>query len=393
MLVAARAAGPAGIGLWSMALAFQGYALQLGELGLRSAVTAEAIRTRGGARALIGRYLVLRLGISATTIAASLAFVAFWRPDHLALMALTLASLIPIACQLDWVPLVEGRALAAVVPLAARPAAFLLLLLAWPGALTPEAIALAFLLAWCVAAALSLPPLRHPVRVAGQAPPPEPARLLRQGLGFAAVTLASQLLLSADLLAVGFGVGIEAAGNYYLASAIAVAGTVLANAAGQMALARLGRSRGDAPAVRREAARICRAGIAAGLPVAALMPAAAWLLLPFMLGDEFGPAMPVLCALAPWVVLSHLTTPLQALLGAAGRQPAALRANIAAVAALLPLLAAAAWFGGIWAFAAARTAAELVRLVLLAHAAGLTSPFIAGNAGGKPRDVRFYGAR
>lgn len=392
MLVAARAAGPAGIGLWSMALAFQGYALQLGELGLRSAVTAEAIRTRGGARALIGRYLALRLGISAATIAASLAFVALWRPEHLALMALTLASLIPIACQLDWVPLVEGRALAAVVPLAARPAAFLLLLLAWPAPLTPEAIALAFLLAWCVTAALSLPPLRHPSRVAGEAPPPRPAHLLRQGLGFAAVTLASQLLLSADLLAVGFGVGIEAAGIYYLASAIAVAGTVLANAAGQLALARLGGSRGDAAAMRREAGRICRAGIMAGLPVAILMPAAAWLLLP-VLGAGFEPAMPVLCALAPWVVLSHLTTPLQALLGAAGRQPAALRANVGAVAALLPLLAAAAWVGGIWAFAAARTAAELVRLMLLAHAAGLALPFIAGNAGGRPRDVRFYGAR
>jgi hypothetical protein len=42
LLVVARALSPEQLGLWSLALAVQGYALHFAEFGLRSAVTAEA---------------------------------------------------------------------------------------------------------------------------------------------------------------------------------------------------------------------------------------------------------------------------------------------------------------------------------------------------------------
>jgi O-antigen/teichoic acid export membrane protein len=393
MLVAARAAGPTGIGIWSMAVAVQGYALHLGELGLRSVATAEAVRTRGGARALVRRYLALRLAVSLVVIAATLAVVTVFQPEHLGLMALTLLSLIPVALQLDWVPLVDGRSMAASLPLLARPSSFLLLLLAWPAPLTPHALALAFLLSWLVAAAVSVPPLYRPTLVEGEGAPPAAGYMLRHGIGFTAVTLLAQLQLSADLLTVGWSLGVEAAGVYYLATAIAVAATVLANAAGQLALARLGACRGRPEAIRSEARRLCLAGGGTGLLVATLLVLAAPPLLPRLFGPGFAAATTILVWLAPWVVLVHLTTPLQAALGAAGRQRGAFLANIVMVAVLLPLLGLAAWLGQAWAFAMARSLAELIRLFLLAHAAGLGVTVEACNAGDKSRDVRFSGAR
>jgi O-antigen/teichoic acid export membrane protein len=390
MLAAARAAGPAGIGIWSVALALQGYALHLGELGLRSVVTADACRTQGGARALIRRYLALRLAVSLAVVMTGLAAVVIVQPEHLGFMALTLLSLVPIALQLDWVPLVDGRAMAACVPLLVRPLSFLLILLAWPVPLTPSALAIVFLLACSIAAAASLPPLRLRTVVEGGGPLPSPGVMLRRGIGFTAVTLLSQLQLSADLLTVGWSLGVEAAGVYYLASAIAVAATVLANAAGQLALARLGGSRGRAEAIRDEARRLCIAGAASGLLVATLLVCIAPPLIPRLFGDGFASAATVLVWLAPWIALAHLTTPLQAALGAAGRQRGALRANLTMIAVLLPLLLLAAWLAEAWAFALARSLAELVRLSVLADAAGL-SPF-GRNAGGRSGHVRISAA-
>lgn len=387
MLVTAHKAGPAGIGVWSMALAIQGYALHLGELGLRSVVTAEAIRTRGGARALVPGYLALRLTVSAAVVAAALALVALLLPDHLALMGVVLLSLVPIALQLDWVSLVDGRNGWAGLPLVARPAAFLLAILAWPAPLTPLAIALAFLGSWIFAALLAALPLGLPGRVGGDEPAPPRRSMLRAGLGFAAVTLLAQLPLSADLLVVGWSLGVEAAGLYYLATAIAVAATVLANAAGQLALARAGATRGRQESIRQAARGLAATGTAAGA-AAALLLLLGGVLLPLALGPTFAAAGTLLAWLAPWVVLVHMTTPLQAMLGAAGRQRGALRANLAMAILLAPLLGLAAWLAEPWAFALARAVAEAARLALLAHAAGLIVAAGPGHTGGRPAAVR-----
>ena len=59
------------------------------------------------------------------------------------------------------------------------------------------------------------------------------------GAMLALVTLTNQAQLSADLLVVGWSLGAPQAGDYYLASQILVAGLLFANAAGQIALARL----------------------------------------------------------------------------------------------------------------------------------------------------------
>ena len=64
VLLLARSLPPDELGRWSLALAVQGYALHLGELGLRSVVTAEAGRTGSFFPLLLHRYLALRLTLS-----------------------------------------------------------------------------------------------------------------------------------------------------------------------------------------------------------------------------------------------------------------------------------------------------------------------------------------
>jgi hypothetical protein len=50
VLMIARSLPPSELGRWSLALAVQGYALHLGEFGLRAVVTTEAARAGGVAR-------------------------------------------------------------------------------------------------------------------------------------------------------------------------------------------------------------------------------------------------------------------------------------------------------------------------------------------------------
>ncbi len=92
--------------------------------------------------------------------------------------------------------------------------------------------------------------------------------------------------------------------------------------------------------------------------------AAPWLL-PTLFGAEHAAAVPVLLWLLPWFVLQHPTTVVQSALTAAGREAAVLRANLLAVAVLVPALALAAAGGSLEGFALARLAAELARLAAL----------------------------
>ena len=249
-----------------------------------------------------------------------------------------------VAAQLDWVSLVEGRAVIAAIPLIVRPAVFLVAVLAWPWPLRAGGIAAAFVLGWTLAAASSMLLVRltsPPVTLADE---PEMAissrtRMLRRGIGYCSVTLLNQLQLSADVIVVGATLGARAAGIYVLASAFAVAASVFANAGGQLALARAG-SRDPGEFGRMLAGSVV-VGVAASLGLAVAGP---WLLR-HLVGAEFIPAAAVLAWLAPWLLLTHPTSILQAVLAADGRQAAVLRANIMLSVALCPALALAALTG------------------------------------------------
>ena len=306
MLVVANAAGPVVIGTWALAQAVQGYAQHGAELGLRSVVTAEGGVTLGGPRALIGRYLRLRLAITAVVWIVVTAAVAWVRPEQLGLMAVALASLFLIALQLDWVPLVEGRAEAAAVPLLVRPGVFLVLVLLWPRPIDAIDIAAAFVTGWLAASMASLAMLgRAPPRDATGWPPPSPAAMLRRGLGFGIITLLNQVQLSADLLAVGAALGAREAGVYALALAATTGISVFAQAGSQLALAQA-RRRGAG-----ELLRMLGGSLAVGVLAGTTLVVAGPLALPWLAGRGFAPAGPLLIWFAPWLLLIHPTGILQ----------------------------------------------------------------------------------
>ncbi|MEO1020222.1 MAG: hypothetical protein AAFY56_21420, partial [Pseudomonadota bacterium] len=267
----ARHLTPADLGIWAMALAVQGYALHLGEFGLRSVVTAEmpALKSSGGV--LLKRYLKLRLTLSVAAMVLIAIGSAVLVPDRLHLMMIVGLSVPVIALMVDWVPLVQGRHQVASMLLLTRPLLFCLGLAAVSEIVTPELVALLFLLAWIGAAAMSWMFLGHQDACANSSALAAPGdrALLHLGWPLMLVTLTNQALMSADLLMVGLIVGTAAAGQFYLAGAVAVAGLVFANAGGQLALARLARWRNRPDlwlqALKRELRTSLIVGGAAGL--------------------------------------------------------------------------------------------------------------------------------
>jgi O-antigen/teichoic acid export membrane protein len=360
VLLVARTLDPAALGLWSLALAVQGYALHAAEWGLRGVVTTEAVLAGAALPRLLRRYLALRMLLAALVLAVVLAGAALLRPQDAFLIGLVTLSIVPIALQLDWIALADDRPGLAALPLVARPLGFLLLL----GTSGPQSVAACYLASWWLAAGLSWPALRrrHPGR-AGEVP--GPARMLRRGLKLALVTFTNQLHLSADLLVVGWSLGLAAAGDYYLASQIAVAALPFANASSQITLSRLPPLVDRPPLflaeLRAEARRLGLLAAAIGAALALFGPP----LLPLLFGAEHAGAAAALRWLLPWLLLQHVTTLLQGALTAAGRERAVLRANFVLLLVLLPALGLAGAAATLPAFAMARTAAELARLAAL----------------------------
>ena len=367
VLLVARLLAPAELGAWSLALAAQGYALHLGEFGLRNVATTELAGVGTAWTALLRRYLLWRCGLSLVAIALTLAVGAALAPSSLGPLALTTLAILPIALQLDWIALVDNRLGLAAGPLLARPLAFALLLALLPATAGPLHVAACYLAAWCLAALLSWPALRRPPCPPPRHEPPDTRHLLGRGLPLMLVTLTNQLQLSADLLVVGWSLGVAEAGDYYLASQIVIAALLFANAANQVALARLPALR-DRPVLlraelRADLARILLAALALALLLALLAPT----LLPRLLGDEHVGAGTVLLWLLPWFVLQHPTTLLQGALTALRRERAVLHANLVLLLVLLVALPLAAASASLVAFALARLAAEAVRLAALAR--------------------------
>lgn len=365
-LLVAPALGPAQLGVWAMLLACQGWTLHLAEAGLRSVVTAEAIRTSGGAMALLPVYLALRLPLAAIVGIAGVVLAFLVEPAALQAAALIATSLPAVALQLDWMALVAGRARAASLLLLVRPATFCLLIALTPAPLTVERAALAFALAWWLAALLSWPTVRIPNSgVPATLPPPSALDLIGRGLPLMVLTLGNQALLSLDLLLVGAWAGREAAGHYYLAAAIAVAGTAFANAINQLAMARLAVWRDDPAGLRQAVAAELRQALLLGLAPALALALAGPVLLPSLFGAAFAPSGLLLAAFAPWLLLQHGTALLQGALVAGGQTKPLLRANftmlaVAVAGALLGLV-----LGELVLVALARGLAELARLAML----------------------------
>jgi O-antigen/teichoic acid export membrane protein len=365
MMLVARLLDPQELGRWSLALAAQGYALHLAELGLRSVATTELDRVGVAWPCLLRRYLALRLAAAAAVLAVVLGGITVWRPESLGLITLATLAILPIALQLDWIALVDDRLGRAALPLVLRPLAFVLLLAAWPGPTEATAVAGCYLAAWWLATASSWPALRRPRRSRPTAHPPSAGHMLARGMPLMLVTLTNQAQLSLDLLVVGWALGAARAGDYYLASQIAVASLLFANAANQLALARLpalvDRPERFAAELRVEAGRLARTALLLIAALAVLGP----LLLPRLFGAEHANAAAALLWLLPWVFLQHLTNLLQGALAAVRRERAVLAGNLVLLAALVPALGLAAGAGTLAAFAAARSAAEMARLATL----------------------------
>lgn len=367
----APAAGPALLGEWSMLLAVQGWALHVSECGLRSVVTAEGATTAGGPRRLLPAYLGTRLLLASLVTGLLLLAIAALAPERLAAAALVLSSLFAIALQLDWLALVDDRPALAGALLLVRPAAWCLLLALAGTALDLERLAALFALAWALAALASWPLLRaRPAATAGTgaAEPLPPLRMLRLGIPLALVTLTNQGLLAADLLLVGLVLGAERAGVYYLASSLVVAGLVLANAANQIAIARIGALRLDPVAARAELGRQLRTATLIGAGLAAVAAVSGPPLVVLLFGPAFAESGPLLAALLPWLALQHPSAVLQGALAGGRGQRALLLGNLAMTVAFAAGLALALAFGSAIGCALARTLAELVRAVMLARA-------------------------
>ncbi|MFO1071536.1 MAG: oligosaccharide flippase family protein [Geminicoccaceae bacterium] len=365
VVLVARLLPPAELGAWSLALAAQGYALHLGELGLRSVVTTELAGTGSAWPVLLRRYLAWRCTLSLAAIGLTLLATLVLAPASLGLVALTTLAILPIALQLDWIALVDDRLALAAQPLLARPLAFALLVACLPAASAPFQVAACYLAAWCLAALLSWPALRRPPLPPPRQAPPDARHLLGRGLPLMLVTLTNQAQLSLDLLAVGWALGAAEAGDYFLASQIAVAALLFANTANQVALARLPALLDRPLRLVQELRADLRHLLAAALLLALLLALLAPPLLPRLLGAEHAGAAVALLWLLPWLVLQHLTTLLQGALTAMRRERTVLRANLGLLLALLLALPLAAAWGTLAAFALARTAAELVRLTAL----------------------------
>jgi O-antigen/teichoic acid export membrane protein len=366
-LLIARALEPAPLGLWSMALAVQGLAMHVAEAGLRSVAVTEVARQPTQAAALLRRVVRLRVLISITVIVVTSLAVRLLGLGDWWLATIVLACLLPIALQLDWLPLALGRNREAALLLLARTTAFVALLLVVPLAGDPVQLAWLLLAAWWIAAIASWPCLRLLTRVDAGATTAGlgSGGLLRQALPIAFGTLASQVLLGLDLLLVGTRLGPEAAGFYFLASTVLVAGLVLANGLGQTALARMGAtaetSTAFARALRLDLGLVLGVALVAAVTVLSLAP----FLLPLAFGAAYAEAARLLPWLLPWFVLTHATIVLQAAMAAGRLGDRLVLANGWMLATLLLSLALAWWLADPRAFAVARGTAELVRLVAL----------------------------
>lgn len=380
-ILLARRFGPAMVGSWAVALALFGYAVQLSELGLRSVLTAEAARDPARARATLPTYLHLRLTACALLGLLLIASGGLLPAAQAEAAPWMLLALCAVALQLDWIALARDRSGAAAALLLVRPATWVAFLALMPSAgMSLGLLAAGFAACWWAAAAASWTTLRW-LRGAADAAALPARLLLRRGIPLAAVNLTGQAQLALDLLLVGAVLGPVAAGHYYLAGAILSAGLVAANAANQIALARMAPLR-ERDFRRRLVRELALAGTVAAAGAVFLLLAGRGIL-SALFGDAFAPAFVPLLALLPWYLLYHIGAVMQGALAARARERELFEANLALLLVLLPLLALAAAAADPVFFGLARGGGELARVLLLALRLDLPGVF-SRTPGGHP---------
>jgi O-antigen/teichoic acid export membrane protein len=358
--LAARSLGPADWGIWVMLFAGFGWCQHLAEWGLRSAALVEGGRLGRACRGLVRDILCARLVPLVLSGVLLLGGTLAWRPE-LAGAALCLAAALGmIALNLDWVALVRGSALPASLGLVARPASFLAAIAVLPTPLAVGDLALATLIGWAGAA---LAGAAEWPRAATPAPGRErlqTGKLLTAGTPFFLVTAANQVALSADLIAVAWMLGTEAAGAFGLAMTIAQTATLGAQAAAQWWLAR-----GAAMAPARARRVLLDALLLGGTVAAALAILGPGLLLR-LFDAGWTAAADLLPPSALYVALVHVTAVRAALVAAAGGAGRVALVQLLSQAIGWPLQLLAAARLGLESVVLLRGLVELLRLVLLA---------------------------
>ena len=377
---------PAAVGAWSIMLAIQGYALQVSDHGLRTVVMAESSKPGHGARGYLPAYLATRLTITACVYAVTCLFTWIVYPDWLGAIALLLVSLFAVALFLDWLALVEDRYQIASILLVVRPAIFLIALLVLQTGLTLDLLAGLFAGAWIIAAATSWLLLNVPTTLAlrrwvqphhqtrlrigstlDQAPPGPMSvnAMVRAGRPIMLAQLIGQAMVNLDLVVVGVVLGLAAAGQYFLAAAMATAGLVVANAAGQIANARLGRLIREPKLFDAELIEESTylAWLATGFVV--LLAHLANPLVAVFFGDAYAHAATLLIAMLPWFWLAHQSALLQAALAVRQMQQVLLLVALqAAMVLLVGLMISSIWQAAL-VFAGLRGVVEGARVWLL----------------------------
>ena len=328
--LAARALGSEGWGAWALLFAAFGWAQHLAEFGLRTVGMLEAGRV-GQLRAGLLRDLLRTRAIAWLVTSSGLVGLTIWWLPGQAMAAAWLAlALAMIALNLDWAALVRGRPVAAATASIMRPSAFLVAVLLLPRPLEVMDLAIATCLAWAATAAVTLPEWR----AAWTAPAPSTCstlQLLRAGLPYGLVTLASQLVASVDLVLVGWTLGTGAAGIFGLVLTLAQTATLGAQAAAQWWLARAAQL--DARTVRRALADTILLGLVAGGAVAMLGP----MLVDRLFGPDWTEAARLLPLAGLWVALAHPSALLGTLLMTRGKATHLVTIQMASLLVSLPI--------------------------------------------------------
>ncbi|WP_222183640.1 hypothetical protein [Geminicoccus harenae] len=358
--LAARALGPAEWGIWLLLFAGFGWCQHLAEWGLRSAALVEGGRLGQACQGLVRDVLRARVVPLVLSGVLLIGGAVVWRPDLAGAALCLTAALAIIALNLDWVALVRGSALPASLGLMVRPALFLAAIALLPAPLAIGDLALATLIGWAGAALAGAAEWRR-----AATPVPKRVRLptrelLEAGTPFFLVTAANQVALSADLIAVAWMLGTEAAGAFGLAMTIAQTATLGAQAAAQWWLAR-----GAAMAPAR-ARRILLDALLLGGTVAAALAILGPGLLLRLFGAQWSAAADLLPPAALYVAVVHVTAVRAALVAAGGGAKRVALVQIVSQAVGWPLQLWAAARLGLESVVLLRGLVELLRLVLLA---------------------------
>ncbi len=325
-VLVARALGPEGRGLCAVAAAFGALGAQFGNLGLHASNTYVVARDRSRLPQVLGNSFVAS-GATAGLAVVAWAVFAAWpaaAPVHGPLLALALAT-IPagLAAMLVGNLLLgigDVRAYNAMEVVSRVATTAVLTVLVLVGLATPATLVGAGLVALVGSVVWGTARLRPHLG----APPTASGRLfleqLRYGLRAYVGALLGFLVLRTDLFLVRYLLGVDAAGQYSVATAMAELLCVLPIVVGTLLFPHL--SALPDPSHRRRTARRAAMVAGAGMTAVALVAAvAAGPVVRLLYGEPFAPAAPAFVALLPGVVALSINAVLMNYFAAEGMPP------------------------------------------------------------------------